>query len=75
MTIRPARPGEAAALSELARRSKAHWGYDEGFLDACRADLTLSPDDIRARRTTVASTAIAGRALPRLHVRLDSLTR
>ena len=27
--IRPARPAEAADLSELALRSKGHWGYDE----------------------------------------------
>ena len=31
--LRPARPGEAAALSDLALRSKAHWGYDQAFLD------------------------------------------
>jgi GNAT superfamily N-acetyltransferase len=44
--IRRARPEEAAALSELAMRSKAHWGYDADFLAACRDDLTLSADDI-----------------------------
>ena len=44
--IRRARPDEAAMLSELAIRSKAHWGYDAAFLAACRDDLTLAPDDI-----------------------------
>jgi GNAT superfamily N-acetyltransferase len=39
-TLRPARPEEAAAISALALRSKAHWGYDEAFLAACRAELT-----------------------------------
>ncbi|MGH2616195.1 MAG: GNAT family N-acetyltransferase [Thermomicrobiales bacterium] len=48
LTIRRARPDEAATLSALAVRSKAHWGYDEAFLDACREDLRLSPDDIAA---------------------------
>jgi N-acetylglutamate synthase-like GNAT family acetyltransferase len=33
-------------LSELARRSKAHWGYDAAFLEACRSDLTLTPQEI-----------------------------
>jgi GNAT superfamily N-acetyltransferase len=54
MTIRPARPDEAAALSELALRSKAHWGYDAEFLDRCRAVLTLRSDEIEARRTVLA---------------------
>jgi N-acetylglutamate synthase-like GNAT family acetyltransferase len=46
LTIREARPDEAAALSALAMRSKAHWGYDAEFLAACRADLTLTPREI-----------------------------
>ena len=45
-TIRRARPEEASALSALAWRSKAHWGYDAAFLEACRADLTLSVHDV-----------------------------
>lgn len=44
--IRRARPAEADALSALALRSKAHWGYDADFLAACRDDLTLTADDI-----------------------------
>lgn len=39
--IRPARAHEAGALSRLALRSKAHWGYDRAFLDACRDDLLI----------------------------------
>ncbi|MFN8661253.1 MAG: GNAT family N-acetyltransferase [Thermomicrobiales bacterium] len=46
LSIREARPDEAPLLSELAQRSKGHWGYDAAFLEACRADLTLSPQDI-----------------------------
>lgn len=41
-TIRAARPGEAAALTDLALRSKAHWGYDAAFLTANRHDLALT---------------------------------
>jgi GNAT superfamily N-acetyltransferase len=44
--IRRAHPSEAGALSALALRSKAHWGYDVDFLAACRDDLTLTADDI-----------------------------
>jgi len=44
-TIRPAAAGAAAAVSALAMRSKAHWGYDDEFLEACRAELTYSEAD------------------------------
>ncbi|MEO3853197.1 GNAT family N-acetyltransferase [Streptomyces sp. B8F3] len=54
MLIRAARPEEAAILSELALRSKGHWGYDEGFLALCREELTLQPSDVEQRRTAVA---------------------
>ena len=57
MEIRPASAGEAAALSALALRSKAHWGYDAAFLDACRAELTLRDDELASRRTLVAEVA------------------
>ena len=41
LILRPARPEEAAALTDLAMRSKAHWGYSEAFLAACRSELTV----------------------------------
>ncbi len=41
--FRPARPEEADALSDLAVRSKAHWGYDAAFLEACRTELRIDP--------------------------------
>lgn len=44
--IRPARAGEAGLLGDLALRSKAHWGYDAEFLEACRAELTVPADYI-----------------------------
>lgn len=52
--IRPGRADEAADLSDLALRSKAHWGYDQAFLDRCRPELTLTPTDVKQRRTAVA---------------------
>lgn len=42
--IRRARPDEATLLSDLAFRSKGYWPYDADFLEACRAELTLSAD-------------------------------
>ena len=44
--IRPALPTEAEALSALAVRSKAYWGYDESFLSAVRDDLEITPADL-----------------------------
>jgi GNAT superfamily N-acetyltransferase len=41
-------------LSALALRSKAHWGYDDAFLDACRAELTVTVASIDAGAVTVA---------------------
>jgi len=53
-TVRSARAGEAEALSALCVRSKAHWGYDEAFMRACRASLTVSDADIASGRVLVA---------------------
>ena len=46
MVIRRALPGEAKRLSELAMRSKAHWGYDEQFLERVRPILTFTEEDV-----------------------------
>ena len=44
--IRRARPEEASSLTALALRSKAHWGYDAAFLEACVGALTITPEYI-----------------------------
>jgi GNAT superfamily N-acetyltransferase len=54
LRLRAARSDEARLLSELALRSKGSWGYDQAFLDACRAELTLAPEEVETRRVTVA---------------------
>ena len=46
MNIRKATIDEAGYLSELSFRSKAYWGYSEAFMEACRKDLTILPEDI-----------------------------
>ncbi|MEU6851663.1 GNAT family N-acetyltransferase [Actinacidiphila alni] len=63
VVLRAARPDEADELTELALRSKAHWGYDDAFMAACRAELTLPADAIAARRTTVALDRATGRVI------------
>ena len=52
--LRPARPAEAERLSELVMRSKAAWGYDDAFLDACREQLRIRPGEVIRRRTVIA---------------------
>lgn len=32
-------------LSELARRSKSYWRYDAEFLESCRPELSVHPND------------------------------
>ncbi|MER5529738.1 GNAT family N-acetyltransferase [Streptomyces sp. NPDC002677] len=54
LSIRPAQDEEASFLSDLALRSKAHWGYDTEFLEACREELTLRGSELAVRRTAVA---------------------
>jgi GNAT superfamily N-acetyltransferase len=49
--IRRATGSDAARLTDLALRSKAVWGYDAAFMDACRVELTISAQSIRRRPT------------------------
>jgi GNAT superfamily N-acetyltransferase len=44
--IRPARVDEAHALSDLALRSKASWGYSQGLMTLFEAELTLTVLDL-----------------------------
>src|SRR6478736_5346151 len=44
--LRPARAGDEAELTELALRSKGHWGYSAEFLEACRPELTVRPGQL-----------------------------
>jgi GNAT superfamily N-acetyltransferase len=54
LTLRPARAEEAGALSDLAKRSKAVWGYDATFMKACEDELTIAPSEIDNNPTFVA---------------------
>lgn len=54
LLIRPARVDEAGALSALALRSKAHWGYAPDFIERCRDDLTVTEEMIASHDVFVA---------------------
>ncbi|HYD08090.1 MAG TPA: GNAT family N-acetyltransferase [Reyranella sp.] len=54
VAVRGARPGEAAALTALCVRSKAHWGYDDAFMKMSQASLTVSEADIASGHVLVA---------------------
>ena len=46
LTIRNARQDEAALLTDIAKRSKAYWGYDEKFMAKCQEELTVKSKNI-----------------------------
>ncbi len=60
MIIREAVPDEADLLSELALRSKAHWGYSDEFIDACREELKVGPDQCHNHYCAVDDGQIVG---------------
>ena len=55
--LRSPRRDEAATLIDLCLRSKAVWGYDEEFMQACRGDLTLDEGFMQACRGDLTLTA------------------
>ena len=54
VTLRRARPDEAGVLSDPAIAAKGFWGYDQAFIESCRAELTLRPEDVARRNVVVA---------------------
>ncbi len=58
VTIRAAGAGEHAQISQLALRSKGHWGYSPEFLEACRAELTYDAATCGSGRMWVAATGV-----------------
>lgn len=53
LDIRRANGSDSAALTEVACRAKAHWGYPADWMTHWRADLTLTPEYINAHRAFV----------------------
>jgi GNAT superfamily N-acetyltransferase len=54
MRLRRPEPHELPLLSALCLRSKAVWGYDQAFLDACRAELTIRTEELESTALHVA---------------------
>ena len=54
MFIRDARPQELPNLSDLCLRSKAVWGYDRAFIEACREELTFRREELDTTYLAVA---------------------
>ena len=54
MSIRRARPEEAATLSQIALAAKRHWGYPERWMEIWKPQLTFSPEYFEASESWVA---------------------
>jgi ribosomal protein S18 acetylase RimI-like enzyme len=54
IAIRTATPGEADAITGVAMRSKAYWGYDDHFMETFRPELTVTPEQIEHDHVAVA---------------------
>lgn len=55
LTIRAPDTEELPALSELCMRSKAVWGYDAAFMEACRRELSFDVSDLASSQVAVAA--------------------
>lgn len=54
VTFRRASPEAAEELTALTLASKAHWGYDQDFMDLARLSLTVTPEYLEANDCLVA---------------------
>ena len=57
MQIRSATASDALRLSALAYQSKASWGYDADFMEACRDELAVPMESVGAGRVFVGEDA------------------
>jgi len=55
MNIRPAQEREAEALSALALKAKAYWGYPADTIESWKQELSVSSDAIASMPTFVAA--------------------
>ena len=71
ITLRDVRIDELESLSRLCLRSKAFWGYDEAFMAACLAELTLQSAELDATHLQVATAGAIALGLVQLKVTGD----
>jgi GNAT superfamily N-acetyltransferase len=55
VTFRRASPEAAEELTALTLASKAHWGYDQDFMDLARSSLTVTQEYLEANDCWVAA--------------------
>jgi len=48
ISLRSLTEDQFADASQLCLRSKAYWGYDQKFLEACRHELTITEKDLKS---------------------------
>jgi GNAT superfamily N-acetyltransferase len=58
VNLRDATVADLGALGALAHASKAHWGYDDAFMRACRDELTVHPVDLERAVVRVAAAEV-----------------
>lgn len=46
LRLRAAQPSDCVGLTDVVFRSKKSNGYDDAFMDACRAELMITPDTL-----------------------------
>ena len=54
--LRRAEIADCPALTDIALRAKAHWGYDRAFMEACRDELAVTPETLALGETWLAET-------------------
>jgi len=69
ITLRPLALSELDTASALCLRSKAYWGYDEAFMEACVPILTLTKTNLENDRIIIAD--IDGKMAGIAHVLLE----
>ncbi len=57
MMVFPAKPGDAPALTAIARAAKRHWGYPAAWLAEWEPGLRVTPEFIAANETFAARPA------------------
>ena len=70
VTLRVATASDCPAMSETAYRSKTSNGYDEAFMQACREELTYTPEMLASGETWLAE--LEGRLLGFVFVTVEN---
>lgn len=67
--MRRVRTEDIEEVNALCFRSKAVWGYDEAFMEACRNEISIKPVEIETTDITVIE--VNGKIVGMAQVRID----